>query len=142
MEKKTFILASGSPSRENLLKSIGFIPDKKIVTDVDETPMKLEKPKILAQRLAKEKLKVGFEKVDEKKNIVILAGDSVVALGRRIIDKALTDEDVKRNLEMLSDRSHRVYTGFSVLATDLEGNVCFSTMRRLGMSRLKRQWLL
>jgi septum formation protein len=105
------VLASSSPSRLELLKSIGIIPNIISPADLDETPLKGELPHRLALRLAKEKANLVSTKYQ---NAYVLAGDTVTAAGRRILPKALNDDDVRFCLELLSGKRHRVYTGICV----------------------------
>ena len=106
------ILASQSPERLNLLKSIDAIPEEIIVTDIDETPKKLETPKDLAIRLSYQKSLKALESVN---NAYIITADTVAAVGRRILGKALLDEDVQLMLKMLSGRRHKVYTAVDIV---------------------------
>jgi septum formation protein len=105
------VLASSSPSRLELLKSIGIIPDIISAADLDETPLKCELPHRLALRLAKEKANLVSAKYQ---NAYVLAGDTVTAAGRRILPKALNDQDVRFCLELLSGKRHKVHTGVCV----------------------------
>jgi septum formation protein len=115
VSKPLFILASSSPRRLALLKDIGIVPDKVIAADIDETPLKDELPRKLAQRLALEKLKSIAAK---EKQGIILAADTVVGCGRRILPKAENHTDVRNCLRLLSGRRHHVYTGVAVRGAD------------------------
>lgn len=106
------ILASQSPSRLKLLNSINITPSDIVPADIDETPAPKELPRNLASRLANEKAKKVLNKVE---NGYIIAADTVVAVGRRILPKALVDNDVAYSLRMLSGRRHRVYTGVTII---------------------------
>jgi septum formation protein len=88
-------------------------PDEVISTNVDETPLKGETPRLLALRLARAKA----EAVNAP-GAVVLAADTVVAVGRRILPKAETEQEACDCLALLSSRSHRVYTGVAVRAAD------------------------
>lgn len=112
---KKLILASASEGRLHLLKTIGFIPHKIISADIDETWQKGETPRNLAIRLAKQKAEKIFELVKNEKDIVILSGDTVVGVGRKIADKALTDNDVRDRMTMLSGKNHRVYSASCII---------------------------
>jgi len=115
------ILASASPRRLALLQQIGLEPDHLMPADLDETPKKHETPRALAVRLAGEKaaaVRSIASQSAELKPGVILAADTVVAVGRRILPKTeLTDQAVAC-LSLLSGRGHRVYTGVAVSAPD------------------------
>ncbi len=110
-----FILASASPRRLALLQQIGYPPDIVAPADVDETPRKDEPPAALALRLALEKAAVVARLHPEA---LILAADTVVACGRRILPKAETEEEVRACLTLLSGRRHRVYGGIALRAPD------------------------
>lgn len=103
------VLASASPRRLALLAQIGITPDEVIAADIDETPLKDETPRNLALRLARQKAEA--VKAD---GAVILAADTVVAVGRRVLPKAETEAEARECLRLLSGRSHRVYTGVAV----------------------------
>lgn len=107
------ILASSSPRRLELLSQIGIIPDHVIPADIDETILKTELPRALALRLSKGKA----EKIaQEHPGSFILAADTVVAVGRRILDKPENAEDARKALCLLSGRRHTVYGGICVIA--------------------------
>lgn len=108
------ILASSSPRRLDLLKQIGIVPAKVEAPACDETPLKNELPAPLAQRLALAKAQAVAE---NHKNSIILAADTVVACGRRILPKCENDAQVRNCLKLLSGRRHRVYGGICVLDT-------------------------
>ncbi len=111
MNKISFILASSSPRRLALLKDIGITPDKVIAADIDETPKPRELPRRLAVRLACEKLQSVAAKNQDG---FILAADTVVACGRRILPKAESGQEVRECLQLLSGRRHHVYTGVAL----------------------------
>jgi septum formation protein len=110
-----FILASSSPRRLALLKDIGVVPDRIVAAEIDEAPRPHELPRPLAKRLAREKL--AAVAVKEPKGI-ILAADTVVGCGRRILPKAETADEVKECLRLLSGRRHHVYTAVALRAPD------------------------
>jgi septum formation protein len=111
MSHPPFILASSSPRRLALLKDISITPDKIVAADIDETPKPKELPRQLAQRLTREKLQAVAVK---EKDAFILAADTVVAVGRRILPKAETADEVRACLKLLSGRRHHVYTGIAL----------------------------
>ncbi len=104
------LLASASPRRLELLKQSNITPDKVTPADIDETPLKGELPGPHALRLAVEKA----NRLKSETHFV-LAADTVVAAGRRILPKGETDDDVRRCLDLLSGRAHRVYGGIAVI---------------------------
>ncbi len=108
------VLASGSPRRLALINQIGIEPDALRPTDVDETPVRGELPRACANRLARAKAEAALASVrldDELAGSYILAADTVVAVGRRILPKAELLDEASQCLRLLSGRSHRVYTG-------------------------------
>jgi len=107
------ILASGSPRRLGLINQVGIEPDALRPSDVDETPLKGELPRACANRLARLKAEAALSFVsvdDELKGSYILAADTVVAVGRRILPKAELLDEASQCLRQLSGRVHRVYT--------------------------------
>ncbi|MBL8644289.1 MAG: septum formation protein Maf [Rhodospirillaceae bacterium] len=108
-----FILASSSPRRLTLLTQIGRKPDAVVHADLDETPLKGELPRALADRLALAKAKTVAVQYPQA---VVLAADTVVACGRRILPKAETEQEARDCLALLSGRRHRVHGGIAVVA--------------------------
>lgn len=118
-EKSVLVLASGSPRRLQLLEQIGYRPDHLSPADIDETPHKGERPDAYAMRLAREKADVAFARVGEvlgHANAFVLAADTVVSAGRRILPKADSLDVADRCLRLLSGRSHRVVTAVVLMA--------------------------
>jgi len=112
------VLASGSPRRLALLNQAGIEPDSLQPAEIDEIPVKGELPRALANRLAREKAQVALAsvKIDEElRGSYIVAADTVVAVGRRVMPKAEMLEDAAACLRMLSGRNHRVYTGICLV---------------------------
>ena len=105
------VLASESPRRRDLLAAIGISPDLIVPSDIDETPLKDELPRRLAARLAAAKAEAVAATHPED---YVLAADTVVSVGRRILPKAADADEVARCLKLLSGRAHRVVTGVSV----------------------------
>jgi len=113
------VLASASPRRLALLEQVGLRPDLLMPADIDETPLKRESPRRLAIRLAGEKARTAQEAPLVKKlgsKTFILAADTVVGLGRRILPKPETPEEAQACLWLLSGRSHWVYSAVTLLA--------------------------
>ena len=109
-----FVLASGSPRRLNLINQVGITPDSLRPSDIDETPKKGELPRSLAIRLAKEKAEAALAAVERDEELAgayVLAADTVVAVGRRILPKAELLDVAHQCLRLLSGRNHHVYTG-------------------------------
>ena len=109
------ILASASPRRRDLLAQIGIAPDAIDAADIDETPLKGELPGPHAQRLARAKAETVAAR---HPGAYILAADTVVACGRRILPKAESEKDARQCLELLAGRRHRVLGGVCLIAPD------------------------
>ena len=126
------VLASASPRRLDLLAQAGITPDSVDPCDIDETPLKGETPRLAALRLAAEKARVG---ADRHPGAYVLAADTVVAVGRRLLGKPDSEDDARRMLALLSGRGHRVFTGVTLTAPDGR------TASRLSETRLKMKRL-
>lgn len=108
------VLASSSPRRRDLLARIGIVPDRIASPDIDENPRKGEIARIYAQRMAYEKAHAVARDADE----IIIAGDTTVAVGRRILPQA-ADADMQRGfLKLLSGRRHHVLSAVCVIDCD------------------------
>lgn len=114
------ILASQSPNRLNMLAKMNLKPDQVIPADIDESEKKGELPKQIAGRLAEGKASKVAEQIEEG---YIIGSDSVVALGRRTLPKALSKEDIIYCMKMLSGRRHKVYTGVTIIKKTKDGIV-------------------
>jgi septum formation protein len=130
------VLASESPRRRALLAQAGISPDRVAPARIDETPVVGELPRAHAYRLACEKATAVWSRCGGK-GVIVLAADTVVALGRRILPKASDDDEVRECLALLSGRRHMVITAValansqSVHARIVETRVAF---RRLGLA--------
>jgi septum formation protein len=111
--RPTLILASASPRRLALLAQIGIVPDHILATDIDESPLKDEMPRPLAQRLARAKAAAA-----SAPGAYVLVADTVVALGRRVLPKAETVEQARHCLNLLSGRRHTVMTALVLAKPD------------------------
>jgi septum formation protein len=112
------VLASGSARRIELLNQAGIEPDIVQPTDIDETPRRAEHPRNLAHRLSQAKAvnaAARLKATEPDASFFILAADTVVAVGRRILPKAETLDDAEACLALLSGRSHRVYSGVTLI---------------------------
>lgn len=109
------VLASASPRRLDLLARIGVTPDAVLPADLDEAPLKDELPAPHARRLAAEK---GAAVQVSEPDAFILAADTVVAAGRRILPKAETEAEARACLALLSGRRHRVHSAVTLIAPD------------------------
>jgi septum formation protein len=109
------ILASSSPRRVELLAQLGIVPAAIIPAAVDETPQRAELPSVLALRLAQAKA-AAVAAVHPGK--IIVAADTVVACGRRVLPKAESAAEVADCMRLLSGRRHRVYGGICLIGAD------------------------
>jgi septum formation protein len=112
------VLASGSPRRLSLINQAGIEPDALRPAELDETPRKGELPRACATRLARAKAEAALASVrvdEELKGAFIIAADTVVAVGRRILPKAELLDEAQQCLRLLSGRNHRVYTGVCIV---------------------------
>ncbi|MDO8799751.1 nucleoside triphosphate pyrophosphatase [Phenylobacterium sp.] len=115
MTTPRLVLASASPRRLDLLAQIDLVPDAVVAAEIDETPLPNETPRLLALRLAVAKAaKVAAEQPDA----YVLAADTVVAVGRRVLPKVETEAEGRKCLELLSGRAHKVLTAVAVRAPD------------------------
>jgi septum formation protein len=112
------ILASGSPRRLALLQQIGIEPRAVIPAEIDETPRPREAPRLLAARLARGKAEMAQKTVLRDKDLAegfILAADTVVAVGSRILPKTELVDEAAACLRLMSGRAHRVFTGVCLI---------------------------
>ncbi|KAA0701133.1 Maf-like protein [Neorhizobium sp. P12A] len=119
--KHKLILASGSPRRVDLLHQAGIDPARLMPMDIDETPAKSEHPRSLARRLSAEKAEAAHAVIRNDviwRGSYLLAADTVVAVGRRILPKAEFVDEASSALHLLSGRTHWVYTGICVITPD------------------------
>lgn len=107
------VLASASPRRLDLLRQIGLAPDAVEAAELDETPLPEETPRRLALRLAQEKARAVSSRAPDA---YVVAADTVVAVGRRVLPKAADGPEVRACVALLSGRAHRVLTGVAVVA--------------------------
>ena len=113
MSRSPLVLASASPRRLDLLAQIGIVPDRVLAPEIDETPDRDELPRAYAQRLARAKAATV-----SAPGCLVLAADTVVAAGRRILPKADTEADARAASTLLSGRRHRVLTAVVLAAPD------------------------
>jgi septum formation protein len=112
------ILASASPRRREWLSRLEIEPSRIAAADIDESPLKAELPRDYALRMARSKAHAARALVPENGGDHILAGDTVVAVGRRILPKAEDEATARTCLELLSGRRHRVLSAVALLAPD------------------------
>tara|TARA_B100000678_G_scaffold58822_2_gene47431 strand:- start:2750 stop:3325 length:576 start_codon:yes stop_codon:yes gene_type:complete len=109
----TLILASASPRRRELIARLGVVPGAINPADIDETPAKGELPRAYARRMAREKAEAAASS-----DGFVLAGDTVVSVGRRILPKAEDEATARECLALLSGRRHRVLSAIALRAPD------------------------
>ncbi|PTS90217.1 MULTISPECIES: Maf family nucleotide pyrophosphatase [unclassified Caulobacter] len=109
------VLASASPRRLDLLAQVGVSPDRVDPADIDESPLRDETPRLHALRLAREKARAV---AGRSAGDYVLAADTVVAVGRRILPKAESEDQARRCLDLLSGRNHKVLTAVALVAPD------------------------
>ncbi len=114
------ILASASPRRLALLEQARIFPENILVSGIEEEPRANELPRALARRLATEKAKAARKKTQgtAAEKAFVLAADTVVAVGRRVLPKADTIEEATGCMRLLSARAHRVYTGLCLITPE------------------------
>ena len=113
MSAAKLVLASASPRRRELIARLGITPARVAAADIDETPHKAEIPRDYARRMAREKALAAASDSEH-----VLAGDTVVALGRRILPKAEDEATARKCLELMSGRRHRVLSAVALRAPD------------------------
>ncbi len=131
---KNFILASQSPQRKKLLEQIGYNPKEICSADIDETPKKDEKSSQYVKRMAYEK---ACRVAQKYKNNVVLASDTVIVCGRRIIQKAKSAEEQTKVMELLSGKTHRVLTAVCVIDSKNKASIRLNTTK-IKMKRLTK----
>ncbi len=126
------VLASSSPRRRDLLVRLGVVPDRIASPDIDERPRKAESPRVYALRMAEEKAVA----VARESGEIVIAGDTTVAVGRRILQQAENPEMQRGFLELLSGRRHHVLSAVAVIDAEgrMRSRICDSIVRfkRLG----------
>jgi septum formation protein len=118
------LLASSSPRRRELLAQVGIIPDQVFAPNIDETPARAERPEVYAQRMAQEKAAAAQGVLP---GAIIVACDTTVAVGRRIIGSAETRDDIRAALILLSGRRHRVHSAICVIDAAGKSRIRLST---------------
>ena len=118
LSRPKLVLASGSPRRVGLMNQAGIEPDALRPADIDETPRRGELPRVCANRLAYGKATTALATIgsdDDVYGAFVLAADTVVAVGRRILPKPELVDEAAQCLRLLSGRSHRVYTALCLI---------------------------
>ena len=147
MTAPPLVLASVSPRRLELLRQVGLVPDRIDPADIDEAPRLGELPPAHALRLAEEKVRTVMPR---HPGAYILAADTVVACGRRILSKTEDEASARRCLELLSGRRHRVHGGIALASPDgrlvsgrVDSQVAFKRLSETEMTAYLRsgEWL-
>ncbi len=131
MSRPDLVLASASPRRIELLALIGITPDRIDPADIDETPRKAEEPPRLAVRLARAKAEAVLTR---HPGALVLSADTVVAVGRRLLEKPADAAEAERFLRLLSGRNHRVFTAVALATAARTTHRCVET--RVTVKRL------
>lgn len=135
------VLGSASPRRLDLLRSLGLEPDRVLGADLDETPGPRELPAAHARRLADEKCRAVAAQAPDA---LVLAADTVVACGRRILPKAEDPATARDCLLRLGGRRHRVLTAIALRAPDgrRAAKLVVTTVRFKRLTRAETDWYL
>jgi len=135
IQTKNFILASASPQRKRLLEQIGCEPKEVVSADIDEAELPHERPLPYVKRMARQKA-LAVAKARPNENI--LASDTIITVGLRIIHKSKTDEDQIKVMRLLSGRNHKVIS--AVCLVDASGKVFERAVTtRISMKRLSEE---
>lgn len=138
--KQTIVLGSASIGRQEILQSIGINDFIIHPADIDETRKRGEKPYFLSQRLAFEKNRKIREGVISKygNNVKIITGDTVVAKGMQILEKAQNDDDVRKYMNILKGTNHVVYSSISVFDGKLSKEYTKTSQTRVKVKNLTK----
>ena len=120
-QRPKLVLASGSPRRMTLLAQVGIKPDALRPATIDESPKRGEMPRAVVLRLAREKAETARDQIANDADVAdayILAADTIVAVGRRILMKPQFMEEAVSSLQLLSGRTHKVLTGVCLVTPD------------------------
>ncbi len=118
---KNLVLASASPRRKELLKKFGF-NFSVVVSNYEEKEKQTSSPSSLAKNFASGKAKSVFESLIDKQNSVVLGADTIVVLGEKILGKPKNEQDAISTLKLLSNNTHSVITGYSIISCKGEEN--------------------
>jgi septum formation protein len=121
VERPRLVLASASPRRVTLLAQVGIAPDALRPASVDETAVRGEMPRALVSRLARSKAEMARDQIANDRELAdayVLAADTVVAVGRKILMKPIHIEEAMASLQLLSGRTHKVQTSVCLITPD------------------------
>lgn len=135
---KEFVLASASLQRKLLLAQIGIEPEIICPANIDETPYKQEKPTAYIKRMALEKAKFVAKKYPNK---IVLASDTIIVCGRRIIQKAQNELEQAETMKIISGKAHKVMSAVCIIDKNGKEKIKISTtkiiMKRLSNTEIK-----
>ena len=121
IERPRLVLASASPRRMTLLAQVGVTPDALRPSSIDESAKRGEMPRVLVARLARSKAEAGRDQIANERNLAdafVLAADTVVAYGKKILMKPAHVEEAMSSLQLLSGRTHTVMTSVCLITPD------------------------
>ena len=121
VERPRLVLASSSPRRLTLLAQVGIAPDALRPASIDETAKRGETPRALVSRLSRSKAEAGRDQIANDKDLAdsfVLAADTVVSVGRKILVKPAHVEEAMASLQLLSGRTHKVFTSVCLITPD------------------------
>ena len=112
---KFLVLASSSKHRLQLLRDVNIEPDLIIYPDIDETPLPKETPQVYCKRITENKFQAAVQKLASEKppvdSYIIIVADTISACGRRLLNKSYDAEQIRKHLELVSGRRHKLFTG-------------------------------
>jgi septum formation protein len=120
-ERPRLVLASASPRRLTLLAQVGITPDALRPASLDETARRGEMPRLLVSRLARSKAEAARDQIENDRDLAdsyVIAADTVVAVGKRILVKPAHVEEAMASLQLLSGRTHAVLTSVCLITPD------------------------
>ena len=121
IERPRLVLASASPRRLTLLAQVGIAPDALRPTSIDESARSGEMPRVLVTRLSRSKAEAGRDQIANDRDLAdsyVLAADTIVAVGRKILMKPAHVEEAMASLQRLSGRTHTVMTSICLITPD------------------------
>ena len=121
IERPRLVLASASPRRLTLLAQVGITPDALRPSSIDETARSGEMPRVLVTRLARSKAEAGRDQIANERDLAdsyVLAADTIVVVGRKILMKPAHVEEAMASLQLLSGRTHTVMTSVCLITPD------------------------
>ena len=121
IERPRLVLASASPRRLTLLAQVGVTPDALRPASLDESAKRGEMPRLLVSRLARSKAEAARDQIANDRNLAdsyVIAADTVVAVGKKILVKPAHVEEAMASLQLLSGRTHAVLTSVCLITPD------------------------